>query len=246
MMVTVGGTERSFLVHAPPGYDGVKRVPVVFDFHGLTGTSSQQKGLSGWDDVGDAEGFVTVYPQGIENAWNAGLCCSDGSDDVAFVREIISSLTSNACIDTKRVYSSGCSNGGGMSYKLACEAADVITAIAPVDFDCVDGADCGDCSPSRPVPVVQFRGTNDSLVDYEGDGAFVGAQQNFAIWGELNQCTGSPEALPEKSGCETYPTCGDGVETVLCTVQNGTHCGSYNSFMIPQVAWQVLQRHALP
>ncbi|WP_437526362.1 PHB depolymerase family esterase [Sorangium sp. So ce726] len=244
--ITVDGLERSFLVHAPPGYDGVTRAPIVFDFHGLSGNSNQQKNLSGWDDVADAEGFLAVYPQGVSNAWNAGLCCGDDADDVAFVRAIITKLESEACIDTKRVYASGCSNGGGMSYKLACKAADVIAGVAPVDFDCVDGAGCGDCSPTRPVTVVQFRGTNDSLVPYDGGNAFAGAKENFATWGELNTCTGSPAALSERAACETYPTCGTGAETVLCTVQGGTHCGSYNSFMIPELAWQVLQRHALP
>ncbi|KYF67548.1 hypothetical protein BE15_29720 [Sorangium cellulosum] len=238
--------ERSFLVHPPPSYDGVTRAPIVFDFHGLSGNSNQQKNLSRWDDVADAEGFLAVYPKGVENAWNAGLCCGDGADDVAFVRAIITTLESEACIDPKRIYASGCSNGGGMSYKLACEAADVIAGVAPVDFDCVDGAGCGDCSPTRPVTVVQFRGTNDSLVPYEGSGPFAGARANFATWGELNLCTGSPEALPERSACDAYPACGTGAETVLCTVQNGSHCGSYASFMIPELAWKVLQRHALP
>ncbi|HEU5075011.1 MAG TPA: PHB depolymerase family esterase [Polyangiaceae bacterium] len=246
MTITVDDIERSFLVHAPPAYDGETRLPVVFDFHGLTGTSSQQKNLSGWDDAGDAHGFVVIYPQGVENAWNAGLCCGDAADDVAFVRAILTTLETEACIDAKRVYASGCSNGGGMSYKLACEAADVITGIAPVDFDCVDGQGCGDCAPSRPVTVVQFRGTNDTLVDYEGAGAFIGAQQNFALWGELNMCSGEPGTLPAQSACEIHDTCAEGAETILCTVQNGSHCGSYSSFMIPEVAWAVLEQHALP
>jgi len=251
MMLTVDGMERSFLVHVPSSYDGVARVPVVFDFHGLTGTSSQQKGLSGWDDLADAEGLLAVYPQGLGNdsnqpAWNAGLCCGDTADDVAFVRAIVATLTAEACIDPKRIYASGCSNGGGMSYRLACEAADVIAGVAPVDFDCVVGSACGDCDPARPVPVVQFRGTMDTLVDYEGAGAFAGAQANFATWGEINLCTGAAEASSGNAACETYPACGNGVETQLCTVQGGTHCGSYGSFMIPEVAWNVLRNHALP
>lgn len=126
------------------------------------------------------------------------------------------------------------------------EAADVITAIAPVDFDCVDGQGCEDCAPYRPMTVVQFRGTNDTLVDYEGAGAFIGAQQNFALWGEMNMCTGEPGALSTQSACEIYETCGEGVETILCTVQNGSHCGSYSSFMIPEVAWAILEKHILP
>jgi polyhydroxybutyrate depolymerase len=244
--LAIDGVQRSFLVHVPPGYDGTTRVPVVFDFHGLGGNSNQQKNLSRWDDVADANGFISVYPQGIDNAWNAGLCCGDGGDDVPFVRAIISDLASNACIDNRRVFSSGCSNGGGMSYKLACEAADVIAAVAPVDFDCVDGAGCSNCNPGRPITVVQFRGTNDQLVAYEGSGAFAGARANLATWGEINECTGAPSELAQNDSCESFPTCGDGAQTVLCTVQGGTHCGSYGSFSIAEVAWGVLQNQALP
>jgi polyhydroxybutyrate depolymerase len=161
-------------------------------------------------------------------------------DDVAFVRAIITNLTTDACIDTKRVYASGCSNGGAMSYRLACEAADVIAGVAPVDFDCVVGGRCGSCSPARPITVVQFRGTNDSAVPYSG------AMPNFTRWGQINMCTGTAGALPQNMSCQTYPMCGAEAETILCSVQNGSHCGSYNSFMIPAVAWEVLQRHPLP
>lgn len=246
LALTVDGNEYPFIVHAPPSYDGVTRLPVVFDFHGLGGDETQMGRLSGWAATGDAEGFITVFPGGIDSAWNAGLCCSDTATDVAFVREAIATLEREACIDAKRIYASGCSNGGGMSFRLACEAADVIAAVAPVDFDCVLGAACSDCAPARPITVVQFRGTNDSLVAYEGSGAFSGAQANFEKWGTINECTGLPEALPANSACETFPACSAGVQTILCTVQNGSHCGSYSSFGIAEVAWGVLQQHSLP
>jgi polyhydroxybutyrate depolymerase len=247
-MLMVGALERTYLVHAPPGYTGKTPVPVVFDFHGLSGNGAQQKSLSRWDKLGDTEGFIVVYPDGVDKAWNAGLCCSDDEtiDDVAFVRAIIKALQADACVDPKRVYATGCSNGGGMSYKLACEAADVIAGVAPVDFDCVDGGACAMCRPSRPITEVQFRGTSDQLVAYEGNGAFMGAKKNFALWGNLNMCTGAPAALTSNAACETYPMCGGGTETVLCSVQGGTHCGSYSSFMIPQVAWGVLKDELLP
>ena len=247
-MITVAGLQRSYLAHAPPGYTGKTAVPVMFDFHGLSGTGAQQKALSHWDKVGDSEGFIVVYPNGVDNAWNAGLCCAKDTtiDDVAFVRAIITALGTDACIDPKRIYASGCSNGGGMSFKLACEAADVIAAVAPVDFDCVDGTGCGMCKPSRPITEVQFRGTSDQLVAYDGSGAFLGAQKNFALWGGLNMCTGTAAALTANSACQTYPMCGAGTDTVLCTVQNGMHCGNYTTFMIPQVAWGVLKDQKLP
>jgi len=241
-MINVGGRDRSFLVYAPTSYNGATPVPVVFDFHGLSGTSAQQRSLSRWDQLANNEGFLVVYPQGVGNSWNAGGCCGDSMsmmvDDVGFVRGIITAL--GACIDTKRVYASGCSNGGAMSYRLACEAADVIAGVAPVDFDCVVGNRCATCMPARPITEVQFRGTNDTAVPYSG------AMPNFTRWGQINMCTGTAAALASNASCQAYPMCGADAETVLCSVQNGSHCGSYNAFMIPAVAWGILKNHPLP
>jgi len=240
MSLTVGGNTYPMIVHAPPSYDGSQRLPVVFDFHGLGGDETQMQFISGWASLGDTEGFITVFPGGVDSAWNAGFCCSETPTDVEFVRTAVETLNEGACIDTRRIYASGCSNGGGMSYRLACEAADVVAAIAPVDFDCAVGFSCADCAPSRPVTVVQFRGTEDSLVPYDG------AQPNFERWGELNGCSGSPGPLAGHSSCQAYPTCADDVQTILCTVQNGSHCGSYGSFGIAEVAWDVLRDFSLP
>ena len=191
--LTVGDFTYPVNIHVPDSYDGVARMPVVFDFHGLGGNEDQMQRLSGWAATGDREGFITVFPGGPDNGWNAGGCCTDTPTDVEFVREFIAYLDTEGCIDTKRVYASGCSNGGAMSYRLACEAADVIAAVAPVDFDCVVGGRCGSCTPARPITEIQFRGTNDSAVPYSG------AEPNFTTWGEINMCSGSPEALPENS-----------------------------------------------
>jgi polyhydroxybutyrate depolymerase len=127
-----------------------------------------------------------------------------------------------------------------MAFRVACDAADVVAAVAPVDFDCVRNADanepsCGQCSPVRPITEIQFRGTSDSAVPYDGGmrqggtTTFAGAQQNFAAWGQLNACSGSPEPLAGHPSCEKYPTCGGGTTTALCTIEGGTHCGSYAS-----------------
>jgi polyhydroxybutyrate depolymerase len=259
--LTVGGQSRSFLLHVPPGYSGDTPVAVVFDFHGLGGNGMQQRNLSGWAAVADREGFIMVYPNGSSNAWNVGRCCppsaDQGVDDVAFVRAIIAQLQRDACIDERRVYASGCSNGGGMSYKLACDAGDAIAGIAPVDFDCVVGENnvpsCGGCNPGRAVAQVQFRATGDALVAYEGGPAPIpqgmdlpGAEQNFADWGEINSCTGTPQPLPERAECQTFPACEGGVATTLCTRQGGSHCGNYQALDIANVAWAQLQRTSLP
>jgi polyhydroxybutyrate depolymerase len=255
----VDGMMRSFLLHIPPSYTGTSPLPVVIDYHALGGTGSSQKGLSGWAELADREGFIVVWPDGVGNSWNVGRCCSTAQsqnvDDVAFTKAIVSTLEQEACIDTKRVYASGCSNGGGMAFRVACDAADVITAVAPVDFDCVTGSSadpsCGSCAPARPVAEIQFRGTNDTAVPYGGGSGprgteFPGAEQNFSDWAGINQCTGAAAELPENSACQAYGMCAGGVQTVLCTVQNGSHCGSYQSFGIIELAWELFQREAIP
>jgi polyhydroxybutyrate depolymerase len=239
-MLTVGSQNYPFNIHVPASYDGMKRFPFLFDFHGLGGNENQMQRLSGWAAVGDMEGFITVFPGGPSNGWNAGGCCTQTATDLDFVKEAIKYMDSNGCVDTKRVYASGCSNGGAMSFRVACEAADVIAAVAPVDFDCVVGGRCASCMPARPITEIQFRGTSDSAVPYSG------AMPNFERWGEINKCTGMPETWSENSSCMRHTGCEGGVETILCSVQNGSHCGSYMSFSIAKLAWSVIGKYSLP
>jgi polyhydroxybutyrate depolymerase len=258
--ITVGELERSYVRYIPPGYTGEEPLPVVIDFHPLGSTGNGWKGAAGWDRLADEQNVIVLWPNGIDNSWNAGRCCrgafEQNIDDVGFVRAMIAALEQDACIDAKRIYATGCSNGGAMSFKVACDAADVIAAVAPVDFDCATGEtgnpSCGSCSPARPITEIQFRGTADNVVPYAGgirpggSTEHGGAEMTFAEWKDINTCTGSAEPFAGKQGCETYPTCGGGVETVLCSVQNGGHCSSYQSFGIVELAWETFQRHALP
>jgi polyhydroxybutyrate depolymerase len=257
----IDGMARTFILHVPPSYTGTKPVPLVFDFHPIGVEASLWKGVTNWSATADMDGFIVVWPQGYMNSWNVGRCCDPALgadvDDVAFTRSVISQVSAEACVDDRRIYASGCSNGGGMSYKLACEAADVIAAVAPVDFDCITGAtndpSCGDCNPSRPISECQFRGTDDKDCPYDGGPTsvvagllFPGAQANFATWSGIDQCGGSPQPSSDNAACDTYSACGAGAEVTLCTVPNGTHCGSYSTFPIVDVAWDMFQRHALP
>src|SRR5262245_9915951 len=75
MSMTIGGQNRTFLVHVPPSYTGRFPVPLVLDLHGLTGTSGQQANLSGFREKSDEVGFIVVWPQGVSNSWNAYGCC---------------------------------------------------------------------------------------------------------------------------------------------------------------------------
>jgi polyhydroxybutyrate depolymerase len=257
--IMVGGMARTFVRHVPPGYTGKTPVPVVIDFHPLGGTGSSWKGSTNWGSVADKQGFIMIWPDGVGNSWNVGRCCSTAQsqnvDDVAFTKAIVATLEKEACIDPKRVYATGCSNGGGMAFKIACDAADVIAAVAPVDFDCVTGdtvnPSCANCAPARPISEMQFRGTSDAEVPYDGGSGprgtmFPGAEENFSEWKGIDMCTGSAASLPDHSACQAYTSCAGGVEAILCSVQNGMHCGNYQSFDIVNIAWQMFQTQALP
>jgi poly(3-hydroxybutyrate) depolymerase len=137
--------------------------------------------------------------------------------------------------------------GGGMSYHLACQAGDLIAAVAPAAFDMLEEMSC---TPVRPISVMSFRGTSDAIVPYTGGASrppnglnttihFLGAQATFQKWATLNQCTGQP--VQGANGCATYGSCASGVETTLCTANLGGHVpGDAAS------AWQTLKRFQLP
>lgn len=250
--VQVGGTTRSYVLHVPPGYDGSKPVPLIVDFHGLATTGAQYyRNNSTFPDVTDPEGVVMAFPNGLNGpagaAWNVGPCCVPAADDVAFARAIVTQVSMTACIDPKRIYAAGFSMGGGMANYLACRAADVFAAVAPSSFDLVE-ENVDDCQPARPISVISFRGSSDSLVPYEGGFSavvqgmpvtFLGAQRTFQKWAELDGCTGSPSP-PNGDECSTYSSCQGGVEVVLCTVSGGQTFGDAT------ISWPFLKRHPLP
>ncbi len=247
--IQVDGTSRQFYLHAPNSYNGSSSVPLVLDFHGIFGSGSGQMGSSGYRGVADQEGFIVAYPDGIDQAWNVGPCCTldRGVDDVAFARAIVEAVSEEANIDASRVYATGFSMGGGMAQYLACHAADVFAAVAPNAFDLLQ-QNAPQCVPSRPISVLLTRGTNDSVVPYGGGASnppnglptihFLGATANFQKWSELNGCA---SVTQNQNGCEIRTQCTDGVEVGLCTQQGGGHSPGDAA-----AGWNFLKKHTLP
>jgi polyhydroxybutyrate depolymerase len=250
--VKVGSDSRTYILHVPSKYDGTKPVPFVVDFHPIGGSGSGEEGSSPYKALTDAEGVITAYPNGksgpMGGAWNVGPCCVKDVDDVAFARALVEDVEKVACIDTKRVYAVGFSMGGGMSHYVACHAADVFAAVAPAAFDLLKENQDG-CKPTRPITVISFRSTGDSVVAYDGGYSnvvsgmpitFLGAKGTFSKWAEINQCTGSPSA-EDSSGCSTYSSCGAGVQVTLCTKKGGSHEAGNAS-----VGWPLLKKYTMP
>ena len=244
--ISFDGLERSYLVHPPAGWDGTTPLPVVLGFHGGAGRAETFRTASGLNAVADRNDFLVVYPNGTGpnvvcagqeipiQTWNAGGCCGfameNGIDDVGFIRALLDDLPQHYAVDLRRVYATGISNGAMMSYRLAVELADRITAIAPVA-----GAMMIEGEPSRPVPVIHFHGLMDENAPYFGG---VGANADInpiehnsvpdtiAFWVNVNH--DSPEPVVEliaDAVIETYepPEGVDGASVVLYRLPGGGH-----------------------
>jgi polyhydroxybutyrate depolymerase len=222
-LTSSGRTRRFRLVLPEPLPKGP--MPLVLNLHGLVEPASLQEWYSQMDEPARTRGMALVYPQGVGTSWNAGVCCGRAQDeavpDVRFFRDLVREVSDETCIDLGRVYATGMSNGAFMSYRLACEAPDLIAAIAPVAG--VEAATT--CAPSRPVPVLAFNGTSDPLVHYEGGWfGLISVDETFARWSGRNGCSGPPAQVIFERGdtrCTAAPSCA--ADTILCRVEGRGH-----------------------
>lgn len=253
------GATRSFNVHVPASYDPAVPTPLVFDFHGLTMTAAQEDLLTGMRAAGDAHGFIVVQPQGLDNSWNAGACCGMSGetqvDDVGFVLAMLDRLGDELCVDPRRVYALGMSNGGFFSHRLGCELADRFAAVASVAGVLAFAG----CAPSRPMPVLQLHGTADTIVPYMGsqDG-FPSVPAMMGGWAARDGCAPSstPLLVVDDVSCEAWPGCDGGAEVILCTVDGGGHTWpggptipglgkTTQALDATAYAWEFFSRHSL-
>ncbi len=161
------GVTRSYRLYLPSGYEaGMTQLPLVFNLHGYTSNAVQQELYTNMNALAEAESFIVCHPDGINESWNVGFGNSV-ADDVGFLDALISIFHAVYDVNLRRVYSTGMSNGGYMSYKLACELTDRIAAIASVTGSMVPNQ-LNQCNPSRPIPVMQIHGTADPTVPYSG------------------------------------------------------------------------------
>ena len=185
------GVERDYRLYVPSNYTLGTQVPLVFNLHGYTSNAVQQQGYSEMDAVAEANDFLVCYPNGVGAAWNVGWSFGSTEDDVGFISALIDELATVYSIDKSRVYSCGMSNGGFMSYRLACELNDRIAAVASVTGSLVPGFVC---EPGKPVPVLEIHGTADAVVSYNGTaGVSIGVEEVIEFWATNNNCEATPD-----------------------------------------------------
>lgn len=228
--ITVDGVVRSYLLHVPATYQ--PGAPLVLALHGGAGSARQFSRGNQLTDLSDQAGFILVYPDGLDRSWNDSreIGSRTSHDDVGFIRALIDQLSSEYSIDSRRVFVTGVSNGAMMSYRLACELADKIRAIAPVVGN-LPVTLAQTCAPSQPVALHMIVGTNDPLVPYEGGGVgFFGgrgdvlsAPATAAQWASYNGCAAEPTVTQQSDLIEvtTYAGCQAPVE--MLTVIGGGH-----------------------
>ncbi|KAJ7672119.1 Alpha/Beta hydrolase protein [Mycena rosella] len=176
---------RSFLVHIPAEYNPTTTpaYPVVLSFHGYGKDDQHQEDITGFSTDGyviDGKGIIAVYPLAAYGlgkhkkpvrVWAGASYSPQDVDDFEFVNQIIDSLQPNLCIDPKRIYASGISNGGGFVNLLACTPVMVVkfAAFAPVAAALYPGTHpFTDCTPGRKIPLINIHGTDDDTVPYDG------------------------------------------------------------------------------
>ncbi|MEM6366168.1 MAG: PHB depolymerase family esterase, partial [Planctomycetota bacterium] len=248
--VQSGELQRRYRIHVPVSYDGTEATPVVIAFHGGGGNPESMILLSGLNEKSDEAGFIVVYPYGSGRqsdrglTFNGGECCGYAMnrdvDDVGFVDAILDDLQSVANIDPDRIYATGISNGGIMTYLVASELSDRIAAIAPVGGPMMTD----DCHPTRPVSVMHFHGTGDELAPFgggKGKGSpgipaflrpeFRSVEFTMQNWIHANGCNPEPtiEQLPDiaddgmRVTRKTWSGGRQESEVVLLEIKNGGH-----------------------
>ena len=192
-----GGLTREYILYVPASYNGNTAVPLVFNLHGYTSNNLEQLFYADFRPIADTANFLIVLPNGTLDAqgnrfWNTFLGNSN-VDDVGYMRDLLNYLQTNYNIDANRVYSTGMSNGGFLSYSLACEMNDRITAIASVTGSMIQSK-LSACNPQRPVPVMQIHGTADNTVPYNGlpNATFVSIPSLVNAWVGFNNCDPTP------------------------------------------------------
>jgi polyhydroxybutyrate depolymerase len=237
----------------------------VLNFHGYTMSATQQASYTDMIRKADEAGFVAVHAEGIgqPQSWNAGACCGEAMDtkidDVAFVSRLIDELESRLCVDSKRIFATGMSNGGFLSHRLACDLANRIAAVAPV----AGVMGIPSCLPARPVSVMHFHGTLDPLVPYDGvdDGErkFPSVLATRDGWAQRTACVDTPRTTFESGEvkCTTQDRCSGGAEITLCTVTGGGHTWpgalpvpalgyTTEAIRATDAMWEFFVRHPMP
>ncbi len=192
--IVFGGISRAYRLYIPASYHATAAAPLVLNLHGYTSNNAQQEFYGDFRPIADTAGFIIAHPNGTPDAsnnlfWNAGFSAA-GVDDTGFLLALIDTISANYNINQQRIYSTGMSNGGIMSYYLACHT-NRFAAIASVTGT-MTRPNYAQCTPTKPTPVMEIHGTADATVPYIGSSTFASIDSVVAYWVAFNHCSATP------------------------------------------------------
>lgn len=256
-----GMDRRVYRLHVPVTYQANTPTPLVLVFHGYGGTGTGMESGTGLSTFADQHGFLVVYAQGLPDGaggtpfWASVGPMDYGVDDVHYVSLLLDDLQKNFCVDARRIFVTGFSNGGGMSGFLACRLASRLAAVAPVsgNFYAIPGG----CHPSRPLPLLDIHGSADQVLPYEGIPASSDApwplppvQQWLQEWAARDGCNTSPTIFahtPQITG-EQWTACQGDAIVEHYRVEGGGHGwpSALGNRPTLDVMWSFFEAHPLP
>lgn len=247
--------ERESKLYVPPSYDEANQYPLVLLLHGLGGNGSNMLNGSGFIEVSNTseDHFFIVSPTATYQAfleateWNEGINPIHDVDDTSYLSALIDSVSAEYSIDPDRIYSTGFSDGGFMTNRLACDLNDRIAAFASVGGT---RASSVTCDPDRGTPLLHIHGTADEVVDYTGNTLFgepllaslvIGVDDLIFDWTTNNNCVADIAAIQvgENTEAYLYTACDDQSEVWLYKVNGAGHDWNLTSdFSTPELIWE--------
>lgn len=264
----IGGIKRTFRYYIPAAYQPGVPAPLVFNFHGLGSNALSQENYGDFRPIADTAGFIIVHPQGLAlngtTGWFSFFDVAQIQGDLSFITAILDTLTNRLSLDPERFYSTGMSNGGFMTYDIACFMNQRFAAVASVTGTMV--ADhLTACMPGRAMPVLHFHGTTDATVPYSGVGGaipFVHVDSLIQFWVRNNGCNPVPatQAMPNINTSDNstvnryvWSQGRGGSEVVFYKILGGGHTWPGSAFPSPtattnqdinasQIVWQFFRK----
>ena len=244
------GIQRDYILYIPAIYDGNTNVPLVLNFHGINSNATEQMFYGNFRNIADTEGFILVHPEGTllngGQHWNVdsftpGTTIGSTADDVGFTEALIDELSNLYAINSDRVYATGMSNGGFMSFLLACQLSEKIAAVASVTGSMTPET-YDACNAQHPTPVLQIHGTSDDDVPYGGVFWSRSIDDVISYWVNYNNCDTDPTitSFPDIDSADgstvehfVYSGGDNGVTTEHMKVTGGNHTWPGSAFDLP-------------
>ncbi len=187
IVISVDGRLHRVLVHVPAGLDAGRHLPLLLALHGLGADGPTMARYTGLSTLADHDAFIVAYPSAERGQWHLYGSQVRAERDVDFLRATVDRLSSGLCVDRRRRFVAGVSNGAGEAARLACEMGDRLAGIATVAGDY---RRLPPCHPPRPESVLEIHGARDPVVPYEGRGpAHAGSVPKFLrMWRDIDGC----------------------------------------------------------